>query len=253
MASLSNIIAKQVGNLEGKLVLQIEGEVLRILSKFSNQCPSSQELQRIVKIRSTLIGHLDSFRRRVDRFKNVASKLDSTIRSISAIIRTITSIPVPTAVPPGTGIPISILTKYSNTLIKLNKTLDRLTDESAAIRTIVSSIDPTIASLKQRLESIDTLIEHCSASTPTELSAIIATAQPEQNTGSEGIPDSDYIYKGYILSILQDINTSKIAPRRYAIATDSRGIVVLRGPLSFSSSTQVLLDEIKFRIDNKLA
>ena len=70
-------------------------------------------------------------------------------------------------------------------------------------------------------------------------------------TGS-GI-NSNYSYKGYTLAILQDIATSKIAPRRYAIASDIRGVVIFKGPLSFSSSTQVLLDEIKFRIDNKLA
>lgn len=253
MVSISSTIAKQVGNLEGKLISQIEGQVLVILKKFSNQCPSSEELQKIIKVRNTLIRHLTSFQKRVGKLTDVARRLESAIRTVSLAIKIITSIPVPTSVPPGVGIPISILTKYSNALIKLNKTLDKLTEEAASIRGITSSIIPTISSLKTRLESIDTLIQKCSENSSVNLLTILDTAQPRETIGSKGILNEDYQYKGYTLAILQDLSTSKIAPRRYATATDSRGIVVLKGPLSFSSSTQVLLDEIKFRIDNKLA
>jgi hypothetical protein len=57
------------------------------------------------------------------------------------------------------------------------------------------------------------------------------------------------IYKLEIQSVPED---STIAPRRFALARNVRGIAVLKGDLSFSSSTKVLLDEIKFRIDNQL-
>jgi hypothetical protein len=57
------------------------------------------------------------------------------------------------------------------------------------------------------------------------------------------------IYKLEIQSVPED---SSIAPRRFALARNVRGIAVIKGELSFSSSTKVLLDEIKFRIDNQL-
>lgn len=57
------------------------------------------------------------------------------------------------------------------------------------------------------------------------------------------------IYKLEIQSVPEDSN---IAPRRFALARNVRGIAVIKGDLSFSSSTKVLLDEIKFRIDNQL-
>ena len=106
--------------------------------------------------------------------------------------------------------------------------------------------------LKNRLNAIDLAIQECSKQSP-DLANIVTQAQPKQNTGSEGTPDADYEYKGYKLEIIQDPNSPQIAPRRYAIAKDRRGIVVLKGQPSFSSSTQVLLDEIKFRIDNQLS
>ena len=255
MASISSTIARQIGSLQGKLISQVESQVLSILKQFSNQCPSAKELEKIIKTRSTLIGHINSFQRRVDTFSATADKLSKTIITINTLINVIKSIPLPTAIIPpttgGVGIPISILNRYSDALVKLNKTLDKLVDEVAAIRSLIAGINPTLTSLKKRLEAIDLAIQQCSKADPTNLSQIVNTAQPEENTGSEGTPNPDYLYKGYILAIVQDPNSPKIAPRRYAIAKDKGGTVRLRGQSSFSSSTQVLLDEIKFKIDNQ--
>jgi len=79
----------------------------------------------------------------------------------------------------------------------------------------------------------------------------------KQDDGSRTGQDADYYYRGpngdlYKLEIVADIDSPSIAPRRFAVAKDTSGVIVLRGPKSFSSSTQVLLDEIKFRIDNQL-
>ena len=56
----------------------------------------------------------------------------------------------------------------------------------------------------------------------------------------------------YKLEIIIDPESPQIAPRRFAVAKNKDGTVVLKGQKSFSSSTQILLDEIKFRIDNQL-
>ena len=254
MAGISSVVARQIGSLQGKLVTQVQGEVLRILKKFSNQCPDAKELQKIIVIRNTLIKHIDSFQKRVDKFSTTSKKLDSSVKVVRRTIQVITAIPIPTAIilpsAGGVGIPISILTKYSNALIKLNKTVDSLESESVAIKGLIASISPQLSKLKDRLLSIDKAIEQCAKTGKGgDLQTIVATAQPLGNTGSEGIPDDSYLYKGYVLGIVQDPDSPKIAPKRFATATDNRGIVVLRGQSSFSSSTQVLLDEIKFRID----
>jgi len=55
------------------------------------------------------------------------------------------------------------------------------------------------------------------------------------------------------LAIEIDPTSPSIAPRRFAIAKNKLGATVLKGPKSFSSSTKVLLDELKFRLDNQLS
>lgn len=56
----------------------------------------------------------------------------------------------------------------------------------------------------------------------------------------------------YKLKVVDDLKSPKIAPRRFAVAEDLEGVVVLQGPKSFSSSTDILIEELKFRLDNQL-
>ena len=252
---ISAVAAAQIGSLRGKLVAQIQKQVLDLLNKFSSGCPDSKELEKIIKTRSTLINHLTSFEKRIAVFKDIAAKLTAVVSIVSAIVKIITSIPIPTAIIPpmtgGIGLPISVLNKFSAALVKLNKILDRLLGDAAAILAVVTTISLVISNLKDRLTSIDLAIQQCSIGQPADLNQILATAQPPENTGSEGTPNPDYLYKGYVLAIIEDPDSPKIAPRRYAIAKDKVGTIRLRGESSFSSDTQVLLDELKFKIDNQ--
>lgn len=91
--------------------------------------------------------------------------------------------------------------------------------------------------------------------TPDERLGLIASLN---GSSKENIPKfKDISYKAkngntYTLSILIDETSDYIAPLRYAIAKDFRGITILQGPKSFASSPQVLIDELKFRLDRQL-
>jgi len=261
MADISGIVARQVGSIQGKVTAQVQSRVLEMLSKFSNECPNAAELVKISKERNNLLKAINSFGGRITTIGSTANQLNAVISSLRVAIQVIKNIPIPTAIIPpqvgGLGIPANILTRYSDTLIKLNKLLDKLEAERAAIQGIVAGASGTVNSLKTRLESLDPIIQECSKSSP-DLAGIVDQVQPKENTGSEGTPkdaqgnpDPNYLYKGYTLEIVQDRNSPAIAPRRYAIAKDRSGIERLRGESSFSSDTQVLLDELKFKIDNQ--
>jgi len=260
LPKLSGIIARQVGSIQGKLVNQVQNQVLNVLSKFSSQCPNAKEIEKIIKIKNNLLKNINALERRIQKLRSVANKLDASIRAARIGISIIKRIPKPTVfkVIPGQsggvviGVKFSALTRLSDRLIKLNKLLDSLEADKAGILGVINTVSVTLGGLKRRLEAIDLAIQGCSKDS-AQLNQIVASAQPPQNTGSEGTPlDPDYYYKGYELAIVDDPNSPSIAPRRYAIAKDRAGVIVLYGPSSFSSDTKVLLDEIKFRIDNQL-
>jgi hypothetical protein len=56
----------------------------------------------------------------------------------------------------------------------------------------------------------------------------------------------------YYEILIQVTDTSKVAPRRRAVARDAGKVVRFRSDESFSSSVQVLAKEVKFKIDNNI-
>lgn len=250
---LSSIIARQVGNLRGDMIAKIQSNILDIQNKFSNGCPTTSEMEKVVKAKNNLTTHLNNFDSKISKYSSVASKLDAAIKTAKTAIKVIKSIPTPVSFPQTIGIPINVLTRYSDALIQLNKTLDRLQNEKDAIRDIVGSVNGLSSNLKTKLQDIDLLVERCHLQSLRDkidipdIDPLIEAIQPNQSLFS------DIEYRGYTLSIVQDPNSPNIAPKRYAIAKDSAGIIVLYGQSSFSSDTTILIDELKFRIDNKLA
>lgn len=68
---------------------------------------------------------------------------------------------------------------------------------------------------------------------------------------------NNYYHRGpngdlYELAIIEDKDSPSFAKKRYAVAKAPSGVVVLKGQASFSADTDILLEEIKFRIDNQL-
>jgi hypothetical protein len=262
---IAGVVAQQVGNIQGKLTAQVQSEVFKVLTEFTNRCPTPQQIVSILKIKNNLLTNINSLSTRLQTLNSVASKLDVAITSANIIINLIKSTPIPTTIgtPPGPagGVIVSItvgkVLTVGDRLATAKDLLQSLEADKSGIISIINSASNTVTTLRNRLSAIDAAIEGCSKDSP-ELQAIVNTLQPKTNTGTEGTPtdsfgqdDSRFLYKGFKLEILQDPNSPAIAPRRFAVARDRRGIVVIKGQPSFSSSTDVLLDEIKFRIDNQ--
>ena len=74
----------------------------------------------------------------------------------------------------------------------------------------------------------------------------------DNNTGTSDETYTNARNTQYTIRIVNDPDSPSIAPRRRAIALDRRGVAVLKGPYSFSSSEEILKKELKFRIDNQL-
>jgi len=254
-SQISKIVSSQIGPLQGKLRSTIQKKVLELLKEFANGCPNQERMKRIMSTRNNLLNTINAFQKRVDAIKPIVNSLQPAISAGKAAVQVITSIPIPTAIIPpmtgGVGVPMSVLNRFSKAINLLTTIIDVLEADVKAVSSIVTSVSVPINTLKERLQSIDIKVAQCSSNSP-DSAALLETAQPQGNTGSEGTPNPEYLYKGYTLEIIQDPNSPKIAPRRYAIAKDVRGNIKLIGQSSFSSSTQVLLDEVKFQIDKQL-
>ena len=270
-SQISAIVAGQIGRIEGELEAKIQLEANRMLSKFSNQCPDNDTLVNIIKTRNNLLRGVNQFQNKSNRFLRFATNLKRAIRAAKIILRLLKVNPTPVAIgtPPNKdfGGLISAktsgnLTSQADRLYNIRRLLENLEGDVESIESLVRGVGPSLSNVRSLLENVNTKSQDCIAEQSSEidtdeLKELLNKIQPLENTGSEGTPNEEYFYRGangrnYTLAIIQEAQGEGPVPRRIAVAKDNIGVIVLRGQPSFSSDTKVLLDELKFRIDNQL-
>ena len=100
------------------------------------------------------------------------------------------------------------------------------------------------------LNSIDKYLKKCSKDTPelTPLNDSLLTLEQTQNQVVEAFL-TETTYNGFILEIIT-VPYSPTVNRVKAVAKNTQGIILLQTPLSFTTTPQVLIEEIKLIIDS---
>ena len=206
----------------------------------------------------------------------MVTRLEPPLNAAKKLVSVLKAIPIPTSigVPPPTGgllfsIPIKVTNKYSELLRLACELVVSIEDDIKACKSLLESTSlsfsgPSVPSLGvppgvlNTINEILSLIEGCAQEaglSQDELRKLRDAADIGEGVAGSTDPEVPFRStngKDYKLSVQTDPNSPSIAPRRFAVAKDQIGVVVLRGPSSFASSTDVLIQELKFRIDNQL-
>ena len=264
-SNLAGVVGAQVGKIKADARGRILDEVSSITTQFSNQCPPPNELIRIVNTLNLISRNTANLRGRIKPFERMVSRLETTLRVAINVISVLKAVPILTTVGgPGLvgvifSLPIAITNKYADLLRLASELAASIEDDIDACKAILGSVDSDLVNLKSRLDSLSPSIEECSKNggfTEEQLKLIKEATEGANKEGTAGT-NTDVSFrsvngKDYVLSVQTDPNSPSIAPKRFAVAKDQIGVVVLRGPSSFASSTDVLIQELKFRIDNQL-
>jgi hypothetical protein len=219
------------------------------ISDIQNQitCPTQAELARIISRKNRLVKQLN-------RLLKVIQSTEKFINSIKKFISTssktilgldISSLALPSSIPPGIGIPVGIINK-SGDVINLLK--NQIKGEQGKIDNLVSPLTllkSVIAQALQYLNLLDNLVQHCYPDANQEqISAeLTAITTDESNQESPIVTDVN----GFTMGVEIEVTDSSLKRRR-AIATNKQGVVMLKGEFSFSSIDQILIDELVFYI-----
>ena len=219
------------------------------ISDIQNQitCPTQAELARIISRKNRLVKQLN-------RLLKVIQSTEKFINSIKKFISTssktilgldISSLALPSSIPPGIGIPVGIINK-SGDVINLLK--NQIKGEQGKIDNLVSPLTllkSVIAQALQYLNLLDNLVQHCYPDANQEqISAeLTAITTDESNQESPIVTDVN----GFTMGVETEVTDSSLKRRR-AIATNKQGVVMLKGEFSFSSIDQILIDELVFYI-----
>ncbi len=273
---ISRAITKTVKN-----TYRFELSINDMLNNFKKECPPKEEIIKIIQTKNQIAGALDPIVGTLNSLKLTKYTLNKTLNSLNVIVNVIKQIPIPTAVPPGIGIPVNIITNFADVLDKVGDlikkgkttletipgTLTIITDSAKTVISKLNLLDRaiTICIEKQTKNMSEGEIQQYFEELNFHLTEVGNFSSPTLNKISDEVllsqltPNSKnplYI-KGYKLEIQYDVNNKFSFPSRRIRGIDfSNKHTIYNLPdqgYSFSISTQVLVNEIKYRINTYIS
>ena len=261
-SQLSGLIASQIGALKAMAITYINLKINEYIEYLKKQCPPPEVLKVMAATVGQLNNKMNTIDRKVQAFNKIPPKLDPAIVAAKVIVEVLAHQPIPSTLggpgPIGVvfSVPTGVIQQQSNTLVFMRDMITAIENDQKAIKSILQSSAGTFTPIRAKLAVIENILARCAQNpnlSDEERRDLVNTIQgtitdPTRN----GVEHTASNGRTYTLSVVVDETSPEIANKRYAIAKDFRGIVVLRGPSSFASSEQILIDELKFRIDNQL-
>ena len=267
---LLNQLIPKIIDIAVQTGIQNIGELKEKLPDF---CLPPDELKKILTIRNTLVDKLNSASQTINQLKKIVDPLNTVVTVTSTVVNTIdtvstitkASIPLIPTPPPGSPDPGKALLV---SLDSLNKTLAKITPKITKAQNTISSIATTITFVNNillkiigLLNSIDKYLKGCNATsdtsntsntnTLTPLDSSLTQLEQEQVAAETQAQNPSTLtnYQGFILEVITEVYSPTVN-RVKAVAKNAQGIILLQTPLSFTTTPQVLIEEIKLIIDS---
>jgi hypothetical protein len=219
-------------------------------------CLPTDDLQKILQLRNNMVDKLNSTTKTIEILSkpidilNTAVTITSTILDTAQTTRIVANIALGfIPITPGAA-PAAI-----NTLKDIT---DILTPQIQNAKNVISSIsgaldytNEILFKLLNLLKSIDSYLVGCEAiksQTPLTPTNDYLNTVEQQYTQVADSPTASQVYKGFTLDIVEE-PFSPTVKRIKGVARNSQGIILLQTPLSFTTSSQVLIAELKLIID----
>jgi hypothetical protein len=188
---------------------------------------------------------INTNRQRLETIQTILSILEILIPLLDVILSLFKANPIPSAVPPGVGVPLGTI----NTIDSKTKTLDDLKLAASVLLRIsnklVTKLIDDLNYQESRLLPIEGLLDsglnNLTSSQISNLSPQLGYLQ-------------GYDYKGFKFFIKEENNPKFVVKgnkRRYATAVNKDGNDILKSTSSFTLSPDVLIEELKLQIDRK--
>ena len=225
-------------------------------------CPTKEQLDLIIIQRDGLVQKLNAAGTKLDglsitinfgaNFAEVLSTLVKILKGASFSINQALKIPGASALPfyaPAQSIATDLKTAADTITFAPDGTpnIPPLSISAAQVSPAVALVQSTIVRCVDLLDSIDQLILLCDPNaTLSPISNSIDNIYANESIAE--ISDNGNTYKGFVLEIETRPYTPRVNESR-AVGKNQSGIVIVFTDWSFSSNTQVLIDELKFIID----
>ena len=263
-------IHKIVDTIKTKLIPLAIGMLIQFgISKLTQSnlktCPTSGNLQDVIRQRNRVIRQLNQIYQTITINVVLSAAFLAISKVLGGVRLSLDNLPLLQAIggPGPIGLVFSLPYSFTAKLQDINDKLEKLERQNLALNksqltSLVFLIAGTVT-VVALLQGIDKMIQECIQESVDNNDnnnqfniELIAINQDLLDISEEQKEDGNPVLSnvnGFIFSVETD-NTNLVGTlkRRFAVAKDSRGITLLRGESSFSSSDQILIDELVFYI-----
>jgi hypothetical protein len=272
------MISKVISSLTQNAVrssIKSEIAIDKIIEKFKEGCPPKEDLKQIIKQKNQMVTALSSVQGILTSLTKTGQTLEGVITGLQVGVQVIKLLPVP--IPPFT--PLSVTNTMADTLDTLGDILKKGKGDVGMIPGALEGVIPMIESTISKLNQLDLLINKCveeQGLTQEEVGELLANdigpfssskdnEEYNKNLLEQLQPGSNnpLLYKGFRLVIQYDpknefsFDSRRIqASQSFRDKNKTKKIVLYNldnNGYSYSSSVEVLINEVKFRIDNFLS
>lgn len=169
---LKEQLNKQLGKLKGVIKNKAKSAMRTLIRKFKQRAIESATAAVIQKVSPSLCENTSDIARGVEQVNDftqgvantlgkltqIANRVLGPISKLLGIVNTIINLPIPTSVPPGIGIPISIQSKFEDIKQTLREFVDKARKLAASIQNGVATVGAVNAALSGVLDRLNDLM-----------------------------------------------------------------------------------------------
>jgi hypothetical protein len=247
------------------IALQIAGKLASILSQrgklevlvdqvnaYIVQANTPETIVIATNLRNNTITLINNSIGKLSQLQKIISQISTYITIFSTIVAVLSAIPIPAAVPPGIGIPVSLIIRIVKTLERANKLILALNVVLAISTVVLENEIAKLNDLIDRIKDINTLLDVKTNVNLNQQQLTDLTSSIYNNVDQFGE------YKGFKFKIKEEQTLGaqqaivvKGNKRHYAVAVNRDGTEVLKSELSFTLDPQDLVDQLKLIIDQR--
>lgn len=259
-------IAKVVDTIKTKLLplavsLLLAFGIAKITQMNRKTCPTPTALDNVFRTRNRVVRQLNQLFRTITINTALAAAFFALAKTLKGVRLSLDALPAPQAV----GVfpakdfgglifaqPYSFTAKLQAISAKLKELEEQNESLNRAILTSLIFLIAGCATVVILLKSIDKLIQECAEEAGGSQLQLVAINQELLDLAAEEEEDGNPVIptlNGFIFSVETDNkNPVGTLKRRFAVAKNNQGVTLLKGEPSFSSSDQILIDELIFYI-----
>jgi hypothetical protein len=248
-STLASGLSILLGQIKGRLLVKVQKDLDKLQENISKQCGNSEQLLKLSKNLENIKNLITNTKTRISKIKNITEPLSVISTSITIAINLLKLLPTPASTETA-----GTLTTRADLLHSLKEQNKQISDNINSINLLIQGssisvlgLERLITIIEQKIQILQNRLQQClNEETVENLNTEISESVVRENS----IPFTTAAGVSYNLEVIV-IEESGIAPLRQAIAKDRFGIIRFNTSPSYSSSTDVLLEELKFIIENQ--